>query len=387
MKRFLLSFLLLSVVTQVPQATTAATKRLIRPVAWESQGKLTVLAFLGSADTVRINPFSQPVNVQVCGDNECHVYNAMSGNAWEGYSNHVWRAVGIDLQDRHKDRPITAQVPLDFVNGDLGWSEPSDPVVVSSSFDPLAFYRKQISQPPIEIVYSALNPTDMTRVDLCVNYRESFTITTNYGSIGFGLNISRYKSVRSELFQDGRLKKSTNFPVQDSLYGNGGFIPGCATGTLGSHLMTSIDGLLPGKTYKLVYTLTDENQVDSTAILDFVTPGACPSGEITLAPSPKTFHFGLLDNNGVLFSYLSSHWYGTDLPTRLAPIYHSGSKVIPFNGNLYEVRDTSEKWTFLRDVEEWALVLDDATPSPLQTFLLTLSFQNVNLHKYEQNSF
>ena len=140
--------------------------------------------------------------------------------------------------------------------------------------------------------------------------------------------------------------------------------------------MTSIDGLVPGKNYKLVYTLIDEFQRETTAELNFVTPGGCPTGEIILPPSPRTFHYGILNESGTLVSYQAGHLWGEDLPPWMAPIYHSGSKVIPFKGNLTEIRTSSEKWRFLRDVEEWALVLDDAVPQVTSDVLTHTVFAN-----------
>jgi hypothetical protein len=139
-------------------------------------------------------------------------------------------------------------------------------------------------------------------------------------------------------------------------------IPACDSGTLGSFLLTNIDGMKAGATYKLTFTISGPNKEDLTATLDFVTPGACPTGEVLLPPSPRTFHYGILNDAGILVSYQFAHWWGEDLPSRMAPIFHSGSKVIPFNGNLYEIRTSNEKWRFLSGVDEWALVLDDATP-------------------------
>jgi hypothetical protein len=374
MRRLILAILLVTIVLPTQSVKASPTAEQMRPLAWNNQGRLTVMAYLGSDDGKKVNPMHQPVQVKICTPDECHEYSALSGNAWEGYSGHYWRSIGIELEERHKDVPITAQIPLDLVSGTKGWSRASDPVTVETNFDPLAFFKQQISRPPIAIVYSAINPTGMTRVDLCMNYRESFNVSMLYKSIHFGLDISRHKSIRYELFQNGVLKKSQNFQVRDA-YGNS-YIPGCDTGTLGSSLMTSIDGLIPGKSYELIYTLTDELNSETTATLDFVTPGACPTGNVVLAPSPRTFHYGVLDDSGVLVSYLSFHWHGTDLPPRLAPIFHSGSKIIPFRGNLTEIRSSSERWTFLRDIEEWALVLDDAVPQVTSDVLAHTVFAN-----------
>jgi hypothetical protein len=362
-KRVLLSFALLIVLFPVGANASKVSSK-INPIASQTKnGQLSLGVFLGEDTGMGGRSPAQQVQVRVCDGTICEIYNALSHNSWEGYSSHLWTWMTLDIDAKLKDRPVTVQIPKDLINGQNGWSQRSNQVIIASAVtphDPLDFYRKQLNRPPLEIVYSSLDPTGMKRVDLCLNFRESFVVSKLYDAIHFGLDISRHKSIRSELFHNGVLTKTQNFSIRD-VYGNS-FIPGCSTGTLGSNLMTSIDGLVSGKNYKLVYTLIDEFQRETTAELDFVTPGGCPTGEVLLPPSPRTFHYGILNDAGILVSYQFAHWSGEDLPSWMAPIYHSGSKVIPFKGNLTDIRTSSEKWRFLRDVEEWALVLDDATP-------------------------
>lgn len=385
-RRFLPIFVLLLIFLPV-DASHAKVSSKITPVAQQSRnGQLSLGVFLGEDPGSGGLVQQTPLQIRVCDESNCEIYTAMSGNSWEGYSSHLWRWTNLDIDAKFKDRPITAQVPIDLLDGQNGWSQASNPVTISStvSFDPMSFYRKQTTKPLLEIVYSAIDPTEMKRVDLCVNYREEFEVQIGDGPspfISFGLNAAPYPSIRYDLYENGRLKKTHNFDTSWSPIMGAPSIPGCDTGTLGSFLLTAINGLKPGQTYTLVYTLSGPTSDDLVTSLDFVTPGGCPTGEVILAPSPRTFHYGILEQDGTLVSYQWGHMFGQDLPPRIAPIYHSGSKVIPFNGVLTDIRTSKEKWRFLRDIEEWALVLNDAAPqTPADTLAKTV-FANCSSSK------
>ena len=381
MRRFLPVFILSLILLPVDTSQAKVSSK-ITPIAQQSRnGQLSLGVFLGEDPGPGGLIQQKPLQVRVCDQSICEIYTSMSGNSWEGYSSHLWRWTTLDIDAKFKDRPITAQVPIDLLDGQNGWSRPSNSVIISSaaSFDPMSFYRKQLTKPLLEIVYSAIDPTEMKRVDLCINYREEFEVQVSDGPspfVFFGLNTRPYPFIKYDLYENGRLKKTHNFDTNWPPTMGAPSIPGCDTATLGSFLLTAINGLKPGQTYTLVYTLSGPTTESLTTILDFVTPGGCPAGEVILAPSPRTFHYGILEQDGTLVSYQSGHMFGQELPERIAPIYHSGSKVIPFNGVLTDIRTSKEKWRFLRDVEEWALVFNDAVPQTPSDILAKTVFSN-----------
>lgn len=142
-------------------------------------------------------------------------------------------------------------------------------------------------------------------------------------------------------------------------------IPACGANAFSPFSMTGIQNLTAGRSYKLVYTITGAGKPDLGATLDFVTPGGCPSGDATNSSPPRAVSYGVTDDNGVLFSYLAlglATWrLESVLGKRLAPIYHSPSKVGPFNGKLLNIKTSTEKWKYIASINDWAQEIENAS--------------------------
>lgn len=313
---------------------------------------------LGSENTSL--PMMGTVPVRICEGTDCEVYTANYMSDTEGYSMHRTISPRVDIGTRFGKRPVTMQVPTDLVSASSGWSSASNAVTGWS--DPTVWFKSRSSRPLLEVQFKGIDRTTITRADLCANYREGAELATSISGISV-FDLTGYTTARYVLFENGSQVKTEDL---SSTIAATRSIPACGGGVLGSGFMRNIDGLTAGKSYKLTYTISGPGKPDATATLDFVAPGACPTGDIILPTSPRGFHFGLLGTDGTLKSYYATGtypWrYESIVGARLAPIYFSASKVGPYKGNLYGVRDNKEKWRYVPDIDDWALVVDNAVP-------------------------
>ena len=354
-----MSALVVGLMSMGGQAQAAPTRADVPPVVLNGEdGNLSVFVYLGPSAENSSVPMMGLLPVKVCDGTDCETYsgNYLSDN--EGYSMHRYIWTQISIGERFGKKAVTAQVPSDLVDGSKGWSAASN--AVTGWTDSIAWFKTRSNRPVLEVQYKAIDKTSITRADLCSNYQEGMTVAK---STGGSFSLSGYTSIRYSLMENGTQVKSEDLSSSIS-FASG--IPACGSGTLGTGLMKTIDGLTAGRSYKLTYTVSGAGKTDVTATLDFVAPGACPTGEIVLPPSPRTFYYGVLGADGYLKSYLATGTYPWRLESiigsRLAPIYFSASKVGPYKGNLYGVRDSTEKWRYVKEVDDWALVVENAVP-------------------------
>lgn len=344
----------------VPVNAGAAPSRAdVPPVLLNGEdGTLGLFVYLGPSTENSSVPMMGTISVKVCDGSDCETYtgNYLSDN--EGYSMHRFINTQISVSTRFGKRPVTAQVPSDLVDGSKGWSTASN--AVTGWTDSVAWFKSRSSRPVLEVQFKAIDKSSITRADLCSNYRDGDTVSK---STGGSFSLTGYTSIRYSLTENGAVTKSEDL---SSVLPGMTSIPACGSGTLGTSVMKTIEGLAPGKSYKLTYTISGAGKTDATATLDFVSPGACPTGEIVLPPSPRSFYYGVLGSDGYLKSYLATGTYPWRLEsiigTRLAPIYFSPSKIGPYKGNMYGVRDSTEKWRYVPEVDDWALAIDSAVP-------------------------
>lgn len=321
---------------------------------------LDAIVYVGLGSENTSLPMMGTIPVRVCDGADCEVYTANYMSDTEGYSMHRSITPRVEIGTRFGKRPVTMQVPTDLLTASSGWSSASN--AVTGWTDPTAWFRSRSSRPLLEVQFKGIDKTTITRADLCANYREGSSLTTSISGIAV-FDLTGYTSVRYALLENGTQVKTEDL---SSAIATTRSIPACGGGTMGSGFMRNIDGLVAGKSYKLVYTVSGPGKPDATATLDFVAPGACPTGEIIMPASPRAFHFGLLGVDGTLKSYYATGtfpWrYESIVGGRLAPIYFSASKVGPYKGNLYGVRENKEKWRYVSDIDDWALVVDNAVP-------------------------
>ena len=365
--------MLVGLVIPARQVHASPTRDQLPPIALQGKdGNLSVMVFLGVGTAVISIPMMGQVPVRVCDGSDCEVYTTNYLSSVEGYSGHRWVTLDLSIGQRFNKRPVTAQVPTDFLDSSKGWSVASNAVTAWS--DPQVWFQRQASRPLLDITFATLDSTTMTKADLCANYREGLTWTSSMSSFS-ALDITGYTTARYDLYENGALKKTQD--VSSSLSGQTS-IPGCGTGAFGPFSMTRIDGMTAGRSYKLIYTLSGAGKTDLTATMDYVTPGACPTGDIVLPPSPRAYYYGALASDGTILSYamtgLAGWRFDGLLGSRLGPVYFSASKVGPFKGKLLDIKTSTEKWRYLSDVDDWALVLDAAVPQSATNVLANTVF-------------
>lgn len=323
-------------------------------------GTLGLFVYLGpSAENTSV-PMMGTIPVKVCDGTDCETYtgNYLSDN--EGYSQHRSINAQISIGVRFTKRAVTTQVPSDLVDGSKGWSTASN--AVTGWTDSQAWFRSRSTRPVLEVQFRSIESSSLSRADLCSNYREGATLSKSISGYS-AFDLTGYTTLKYVLTENGAQVKTEDL---SSLMTGMTSIPACGGGIMGSGVMKTIEGLSAGKSYKLTYTLSGAGKTDVTATLDFITPGGCPSGEIVLPPSPRAFYYGVIGADGYLKSYLATGTYPwrieSVLGDRLAPIYFSASKVGPYKGKLLNVRTSTEKWRYIKEVDDWALVIDNATP-------------------------
>ncbi len=355
--------LMLGSIAAVGPTQAAPSRGDVPPILLNGEnGILGLFVYLGPSMENTSIPMMGVMPVKVCEGSDCETYSANYLSDNEGYSLHRYINLQIDIGVRFGKRAVTAQVPADLVDGTKGWSATSN--AVTGWTDSLEWFRSRSNRPVLEVQFGAIESTGVTRADLCANYREGQSLTRNISGFS-AFDLVGYTAIKYVLAENGTQVKSEDLSASLSSMTS---IPACGGGTMGSGLMKNIDGLSAGKSYKLMYTLSGTGKTDVTATLDFVTPGACPAGEIVLSPSPRAFYYGVLGTDGLLKSYLATGTFPWRLESvlgeRIAPIYFSASKVGPYKGKLLNVRSSTEKWRYVREMDDWALVVDNATPLP-----------------------
>jgi hypothetical protein len=363
-----------SLLFAIPAASTSAAPSAsqVAPIVLNGQnGTLDVSVYLGPSADVASIPMMGTVSLKVCASTDCETYstNYMSGP--ESYSSHRWLSAQVLIALRFNKSAVTVQVPKDIVDPTKGWSEPSN--AVTGWTDPAAWFQTQTGRPTLQVLFGSLDSTSMTKADLCANYNPSKTYTSSISAYQ-QLDITGYTSAKYDLYYKGAIERTVD--LSSSLTSNTGTsfaIPACGANAFSPFSMTGIQNLAAGRAYKLVYTITGAGKPDLGATLDFVTPGGCPSGDVSNSSPPRATSYGVTDENGVLFSYLAlglATWrLESVLGKRLAPIYNSPSKVGPYNGKLLNIKTSTEKWKYISSLDDWAKVIDNAESMTSKTVL------------------
>jgi len=373
MKR-LAVLLVTSLLFAIPAASTSAapTAAQVSPIVLNGQnGTLDVSVYLGPSADVASIPYMGTVSLKVCAVTDCETYSANYTSGSEQYSFHRWLSIQVSVALRFNKGAVTVQVPKDIVDPTKGWSDPSN--AVTGWTDPAAWYQTQTGRPTLQVLFSSLDSTTMTKADLCANYDPSKTYTSSISAYQ-QMDISGYTSAKYDLYYKGSSVRTVD--LSSALTGDAGIqyaIPACGANAFSPFSMTRIEGLTAGRAYKLVYTITGAGKPDLNATLDFVTTGGCPSGDVTNSSPPRSWTYGVTDDDGILFSYLSiglATWrLESILGKRLAPIYFSPSKVGPFNGKLLNIKTSTEKWKYVASLDDWAQVIENATSLTVDSVL------------------
>jgi hypothetical protein len=347
-----------------PTASAAPTPEQVVPIVLNGEnGMLDVNVYLGpSAQTTSI-PMMGTVSLQVCAATDCETYVKNYLSPTEANSSHRWLSVNFSVAQRFNKAAVTVQVPKDIVDPSKGWSEPSN--AVTGWTDPAAWYQAQTGRPTLQVLFGSLDATSMTKADLCANYDATKSYTSSISAYQ-QMDITGYTSAKYDLYYKGAIVRTVD--LSSAFTGGAGTqyaIPACGANAFSPFSMTRIENLSAGRSYKLVYSITGAGKPDLSATLDFVTPGGCPSGDVSNSSPPRAWFYGVTDDDGVLFSYLQlglATWrLESVLGKRLAPIYYSPSKVGPFNGKLMNIKTSTEKWKYVASLDDWAQVIENAT--------------------------
>ena len=351
----------------------AASRDQIPPILLNGEnGTLGINIYLGTTSDTMSIPQMGTVPIKVCDGSDCETYTVNYLSNAEGYAMHRWITIQQSIGTRFSKKPVTVQVANDFSDVSKGWSSPSNST--TGWTDSASWYRAQEKRPTIEILFEKIESTSISKVDICSNYKADLTFTSSM-SAAFNLSLTGYTAAKFDLIENGVVTQTKD--ATSSLTGTP-VIPACGANAFSPFSTTQFSGLTAGKSYSLKFMLTGAGKPDLVATLDFVTPGACPTGTITFPPSPRPFYYGAMDSNGILQSYLMTgvaQWRLQDvLPKRIAPIYFSPSKVGPFNGQLLKIRDSSQKWKYLADKDDWALVVENASSTTSTNVLANTVF-------------
>jgi hypothetical protein len=346
----------------------AQTSNAVPPFALHGEnGDLSVFAYIGRGQRTNSIPMFGIVPMRVCHLDDCEIFQVNYISTPGVRDSARWLQVLLKVGERFQRRPVTAQVPSNFKDLTDGWSLSTNPVNTWSN--PRDWHQQQTSLEPFEVTFWNLDSTIMSRVSLCANYRDGLPLNSSSGAptsmFGFSSTLEGYTDAEYELIENGQFKKKGEIGSSAASI----VVPGCGANSFGPFSTPSgphIDGLKAGRTYNLTYRVTGDGKPPITTSLDFVAPGACPSGEVILAPSPRVMGYGALGPDGYLLSLIDlglAKWRFEGLIGKfLGPIYDSASKVGPFGGKFTEIENSNEKWQYLEGVDDWALVLDNATP-------------------------
>ena len=362
----------------------AATTGTVAPFAIHGEnGDLSVFAYIGRGKSTNSIPMFGIVPMRVCHLEDCEIFQVNYISTPGVRDSARWLQVLHKVGERFERQPVTAQVPNNFRDLTSGWSLPTN--AVNAWSNPRDWHQQQTSLAPFDVTFWSLDSTMMTRISLCANYRDGLPLINTPGAaatmFGFYATLEGYTDAEYELNENGRFKKRGRIGKSTGDI----TVPGCGSNNFGPFTTPSgphIDGLTAGRTYNLVYRVTGVGKSPITASLNFVAPGACPSGEIILAPSPRVMGYGVLGPDGHLLSIIDlglAKWRFEGLLGKfLGPIYDSASKIGPFGGKFTEIETSKEKWKYLEDIDDWALVLDNATPQTTGDVLENTVFAGCN---------
>jgi hypothetical protein len=378
-------FSLILVAVGLPNTRThAQPASTVPPFALHGEnGDLSVFAYIGRGGSTNSIPMFGVVPMRVCHLDDCEIFQVNYISTPGMRDSARWLQILLKVGERFQRGPVTAQVPNNFKDLTDGWSLPTNPVNTWSN--PRDWHLQQTSLEPFEVTFWNLNSTTMTRVSLCANYRDGLPLNSSPGTstvmFGFSSTLEGYTDAEYELIEDGRFKKKRKIGSSTANI----VVPSCGSNNFGPFSTPSgphIDGLKAGGTYNLLYRMTGDGKPPITATLDFVAPGACPSGQVILAPSPRVMGYGALDPEGYLLSIIDlglAKWRFEGLIGKLlGPIYDSASKIGPYGGKLEEIQTSREKWQYLEGVDDWAKVLDNATPQTTGDVLENTVFAGCN---------
>ena len=370
----------------IPAASTSAapTAAQVSPIVLNGQnGTLDINIYLGPSAQVSSIPYMGTIALKVCAVTDCETYSANYTSGSEQYSFHRWLTAQVSVALRFNKEAVTVQIPKDIVDPTKGWSDPSN--AVTGWTDPAAWYQTQTGRPTLQVLFSSLDSTTMSKADLCANYDPNKTYTSSISAFQ-QLDISGYTSAKYDLYYKGSSVRTVD--LSSALTGDAGVqyaIPACGANAFSPFSMTRIENLTPGRSYKLVYSIIGAGKPDLGATLDFVTPGGCPSGDVANSSPPRATSYGVTDDDGVLFSYLSlglATWrFESILGKRLAPIYQSPSKVGPYNGKLLNIKTSTEKWKYIASIDDWAQEIENATSLTTDSVLNNTVFSDCSTNQ------
>jgi hypothetical protein len=364
-------------------ATASPTRDQVPVIAIEGEkGVASVFVYLGGYES---SPSSIPtsrsssVSIKACDGTDCETFNMNSFIDIEGMTGHKWLWGSVTIGERFGKKPVTLAAPIDITDASKGYSTASNPV--TGWADPNTYYRNVKDKPFAQMVYQTLTATSIGKVDMCLNFSadRNFVIGVDK-QLSYDLgttshlfyDTSGYSSATYSILEDGKPFKNGVLPAASmgptgppSTSGIG--IPMCGSGTLGSSLMSSFDGLSAGKSYSISYTVSGAAVADITGSLTFITPTGCPTGDPQSISSPRPFNFAVISPDNIFQSVIlvGNSWKLDSLIGKsLAPIYLSGNKTQPFRGRFgpKDFATTTEKWKYVKEIDDWAQVLEAATP-------------------------
>ena len=348
----------------------APTRDQVPLIATEGEkGSINLAIYQGKGSEMTTSPRMGTVPIKVCESTDCELFTMNYFIDVEGWTGHQWMWGQVTIGERFNKKAVTMAAPIDLTDVTKGFSAPSN--AVTGWGDPNAYYRSVKDKPFAQGIYQSLSATSIGKVDMCLNFSVDRTFTTGAdGNLFF--DTRGYSEATYTILEDGKPFRTGNLPAATT--GPTGppstlglSVPMCGSGTLGSSLMSSFEGLSGGKTYVLTYALRGTSGPDISGTLTFITPSGCPTSDPNDTVSPRPYNFAVISSDNLFQSVVlvGNSWRLAGLVGKsLAPIYLSGNKTQPFKGRLAPnfLATTTERWRYIKEIDDWAQVLDQATP-------------------------
>lgn len=363
----------------VPPSTTptvvpAAIPVQPTPVAIEYEnGHIYAFQVVERAWTRPLNQQGAAINwrypVRVCVADECIIQRRTS-LLQIGQDGSLVRRVELYFDDGvDMSKPRTVAFPIDETDLSRGFTSPSNPIVGAQNFDQA--FAESVGLDPLEISYEILWPTGIQNIRVCANKVEGIPLVRYEWLLPkFGIDMKDY-SGSWELKEDGR-------PFAHGAIGARAFLP-CVARLPRNIGMSPFTDLRPGHVYRFSLSFVGQGLPELSGSLSFVTPGGCPANDQLLKDALTTSHlmpssFAFTDADGVaLANFLEPEHHSAAALSRavsaggIAPLYVDPSKtwVDLINPHIYGYA----KYQYLRSLDDWAPVIDDAGLIPTKQIL------------------
>lgn len=324
--------------------------------------------------------------VKVCSRNFCEIIPASyEVYALDPVSRTLSRRVTLSVMERFNRQAVSLSFPIDESNLSMGWTPPSNEV--TGWVDLVGLNKTVANDKAIEFSIRGINSFSISEVRACFNRVEDVPFVNNSTPLSLSpdelyLDLTGYDSATYELIEDGVLVQSGR--IKDAEYVSSPFPPFysgpndwrrwggrmCGTGNFWSFEPMNFSGLKSGAAYEIRYFVNGSGKPQLSGKVQVVTPGGCPTSPLSPNPFTKD-NIASMRPNSIAYINSEGEFLGL-LPTdthdwraqsafsanRIAPVINSQITSPPYFGNITAEKIKTEKWQYIRETNDWALVTD-----------------------------